>query len=119
MAFCLATTQECLGSCQQFFRCKGLNQVVISTDLKSFYSVGNRVASCEHKDRHIVASRTQSTRNLQAIDTGKHDIKDHQIRRTLKRAVKSFMATCSNSNAVTFKGKNAPQQLCDTWVVID
>jgi hypothetical protein len=64
---------------QQLGEGKGLDQVVVGTELQSLHTVVHLVARREEQDRQIRILAPHAAEDLPAVQTRQHDVQDHQV----------------------------------------
>jgi hypothetical protein len=54
-------------------------QVVVGAHIQTRHPVRDRVASCEHEDRQVLACRTQASACLQPVQPRHHQVEDNGV----------------------------------------
>ena len=86
------STQQRSDASQQFRKCEGFDQVIVSPQLKSFYPILNSVSRREEKHRDIFSGCSHFLKYFPAIQPRHHHIENQQVIRLAQCVLKRVFA---------------------------
>ena len=115
-------TQHGANACQQFARLKGFGQVVVGANFQPDDAIHRVALGGEHEHRRLCQGTRQganASANLQPVDVGQHQIKQHQGGRQGLQHLQTLNATAGVVHRKTRLGQVFTNHLRQTMVVFN
>src|SRR5262249_44390876 len=81
---------------QQSFERKGLDEIVVGTDVEALDAVRHRVAGSDDEDGRASATGAHALQYRQAVETGQHQIEDYHVIIVFDGVPESFLAVAGH-----------------------
>ena len=115
---CPASPQQGPDAGGQFLWREGFREVVVSSGFESGHDVMGVVASSHHDDRHM-ADAADGAAQFEPVETGKHDVDQHDIGALRREPLKRFLAGLCFADLPAFVFQRESQRRADSLVVFN
>jgi hypothetical protein len=114
----IATAKNRLDASEKLTHIKGLNNEVVSTELKAYYLVNDLSLRSDHNNR-LIGEFTEFCANVLTVFAGKHDVKENKIGLVFFKYVNSLVTVGSGTNLVSLFFKRRFKKVANIAVIID
>ena len=113
----LAAAEHRLDAGHHFLGVKGLDHIIVGTQLQAQHLVKGLALGRQHHHRGV-AHLADAAADLQAVQPGHHHVQQHHVRLDLAEFFQALFPIVGGGDLVALLGQVEPQQLADIGIVV-
>ena len=113
----LAAAQHRFDAGHHFLGVKGLDHVVVGTQLQAQHFIKGLALGGEHHHRGV-ACLADAAAHFQAVHAGHHHVQQHHVGFDLIELFQAFLAVVGHRDLIALLGQVQPQQFADVGIVV-